>query len=97
MAETWYRWEGEALVIELRVLPRASRDEFGRVQDGRRRLRVTSPPVEGKANAHIGKLLAKAFGVPRSRVILLSGVTGRDKRFRIEAPRALPPDLEIER
>jgi hypothetical protein len=51
---------------------------------------VGAPPVDGKANAELLAFLARAFGVPRRRVRLISGATGRDKTVAIEAPATLP-------
>lgn len=86
------RQDGD-LLLRLRVQPRASRDELI-WQDERLRLRITAPPVDGKANAYICNYLAKLFGVARSQVELLSGETGRDKRVRIRQPQKIPPCLQ---
>lgn len=89
----WYRWEGEDLILQVRVQPQASRDEFAEVQGTHLRIRITAPPVEGKANAHLCKFLAQVFQVPKSGVTLLSGETAREKRLRITRPRRLPPEI----
>jgi len=86
----WYRWDGNALIINVRVQPRGSRDEILGPHGDNLKVKVTCPPVEGQANARLIKLLAKAFQVPASRITLLSGAAAREKRLRIEAPRALP-------
>jgi len=86
----FYRWEGDALVLNVRVQPRASRDEIVGPHGDSLKVRITAPPVDGKANAHLVKYLAKAFGVPRARVTLLGGESGRDKRLRIDDPGRLP-------
>ncbi len=87
----WYRWEGDSLFIKVRVQPRASRDELGEVLDGCLKVRITAPPVDGKANAHLIRFLAEVFRVAKSRVTMLDGETSREKRLRIESPRSLPP------
>lgn len=86
----WYRWEGDDLLLSLRVQPRAKRDEFAGVLDDHLRVRVTAPPLDGKANEQLRRFLAKTFGVPRSRVELVAGRQGRLKRLRIRAPSRLP-------
>jgi uncharacterized protein (TIGR00251 family) len=91
---TWYRWDGKDLLLDLRVQPRASRDAFGEPLGNRLKLRLTAPPVEGKANAHLTRFLAAAFGVAKSRVRLESGASSRNKRVRIQAPERLPLDLQ---
>jgi uncharacterized protein (TIGR00251 family) len=90
----WYRWQGEALLLTLRVQPRAARDEFVAPHGESYKVRITAPPVEGKANDHLIGFLAKAFGVSRSQVTLESGETGRNKRFRIQSPTRFPVPIE---
>lgn len=87
----WYRWEGADLVLSLRVQPRASRDELLGSEGEHLRVRITAPPVEGKANEHLRRFLAELFGVPRTRVELLAGGQSRTKRWRVRAPGRLPP------
>ena len=48
------------------------------------RVTVTVVPEDGKANAAVIKLLAKALGVAKSRLVLVRGATSRDKLFRID-------------
>jgi uncharacterized protein (TIGR00251 family) len=79
-----------ALVLELRVQPRSSREGIDGYVAGRIRVRVNAAPVDNAANRRVLELLAKAFGVPRSRVELISGASGRDKRVRIHDPRRRP-------
>ncbi|MCA0995209.1 DUF167 domain-containing protein [Alloyangia pacifica] len=70
-------------VLEVRVTPKASRNEI-REEDGQIRVYVTTVPENGKANDAVVKLLSKALGVPKSRLTLIRGATSRDKAFRIE-------------
>ncbi len=89
----WYQWQGESLLLRLRVQPKARSDAFLAVHGERCKVRITAPPTDGKANAHLQQLLAQAFGVARNRVELEAGQTARDKVFRIRGPQTLPPDL----
>lgn len=68
--------------IAVRVTPKASRNRIA-VEDGTIRVYVTVVPEGGKANAAVVKLLAKALGVPKSRLELVRGATARDKVFRV--------------
>ncbi len=91
---SFYEWQGNDLVIRLKVQPRASDDAFAEVMDDRIKLRLTAPPVDGKANIHLIRYLSRVFKVPKGRVLILSGVTGREKRVRIVAPGALPEFIQ---
>lgn len=92
MLPPWARWDGERLVVTLRVQPRASRDAL-QPDAARLRVRITAPPVDGAANAHLLRFLADGFGVSASQVTLLHGASGREKVVRIERPREVPQAL----
>ena len=84
---SWYRWDGDDLVLNLRVQPKASRDRLvGPHGEDAFKVTLTAPPVDGKANVHLIRFLAKAFGVPRARVVIEHGESGRSKRVRIQVP-----------
>jgi uncharacterized protein (TIGR00251 family) len=69
---------GAALTV--RVTPRARRTEIaGVMEDGTLRVRVSAPPVEGKANAALVQLLAKILGVRANRIEIVAGQSGLDK------------------
>ncbi|HEY0634891.1 MAG TPA: DUF167 family protein [Gammaproteobacteria bacterium] len=91
----WYRWQGGDLLLTLRIQPRASRDEIAGPYGDALKVRITAPPVDGKANAHLLRFLAGLFDVAPAAVELLSGETGRDKRVRISHPRRMPPEAGI--
>lgn len=93
MSGDWYRWEGDDLLLRLRVQPRAGKDQFVGPYGDQYKVRITAPPVEGKANAHLVRFLAKAFGVGRDQVSLVSGDSGKNKSFRIQAPHKFPISL----
>ncbi|MCA9607713.1 MAG: DUF167 domain-containing protein [Myxococcales bacterium] len=73
-----------AVRFEVRVSPRASRDEVGGIHDGALRVKTTAPPVDGQANAAIVKLLSKALGVPKRAVRIVGGETNKSKRVEVE-------------
>jgi uncharacterized protein (TIGR00251 family) len=71
-------------LIAVRVTPRSARDEVIGWRDGALRVRLRAPPVEGKANEALRRLLAERLGVTASAVSIVSGDTGRLKRVRVE-------------
>ncbi len=83
----FYRADADGLLLTLRVSPKASREAIVGVmptQDGHAlKISVTAPPDKGKANAAVVALLAKAFGVAKSSVAVVSGETDRRKIVRI--------------
>ena len=78
------------IVVAIRFQSRGSRSEIQGVKDGRLRIKTIAPPVDGKANKDVIRQLAKAFGVPPSRVTLKSGTSNRNKTFVISDPVVLP-------
>jgi uncharacterized protein len=89
----WHRWEAGDLWLHLRVQPRASRDEFVGVFDDQLRVRITAPPVEGQANAHLVRFVARQFGVSPSQVRVEAGASSRCKWLRVCEPKTLPDSL----
>ena len=66
--------------IAVRVTPRARRNEIiGVMRNGTIKIRLTAPPVEGKANEALIMFLADVVGVARSRIDIVAGASGRDK------------------
>lgn len=92
-----YRWSGEQLVLDCHLQPGASRIGFAGLHGDRLKIRISAPPVNGKANSMLLAFLAKAFGVSKQQVMLVSGQTGRQKRVAISSPRLLLDDLGIQR
>lgn len=72
-----------ALVFGVRVVARASRTQAAGEHDGNLRVRVAAPPVEGAANEELTRFLARALGVARRDVEILSGHASKLKRVRV--------------
>ena len=70
--------------LRVRVTARASRDELVGLRDGVLHVRVSAPPVDGKANRAVTRLIAKALGVGRTSVTVIKGERSRDKVVAIE-------------
>jgi hypothetical protein len=69
--------------ILLHVVPRASRTAVTGLHDGRVKLAVAAPPVDGEANDAITRWLAKTLGVARDAVALVAGATGKRKTIEV--------------
>lgn len=72
-----------AITFDVLVQPRASRSKLGPRHDGRIKISVTSPPVDGEANAAVIELIAKALGVAKRDVEVIAGSTSRRKTIRV--------------
>lgn len=81
------------LLLNLYIQPKASRDQIVGLHGDELKVAITAPPIDGKANAHLSKYLAKAFKVPKSDVQILKGELGRHKQVRIIAPKLIPPEV----
>jgi uncharacterized protein len=75
--------DGSALV-RVRLQPRSRRDEIVGEREGALLVRVSAPPVDGKANAALCKLLAKTAGIAAGRASIVKGASSRDKLVRLE-------------
>ena len=74
------------VVLELHVQPGAKKSEFAGMHGERMKVRLAAPPVDGKANAELVAFLAEHYGVAKSDVEILAGLTSRRKRVSIWKP-----------
>ena len=79
----WLREEGGAVTLELLVQPRASRTRVVGEHDGRLKVQLAAPPVDGEANAALVEFLADALQVRKGDVEVRRGETGRRKTVRV--------------
>ncbi len=86
----WYCWQDKKLFLDLHVQPGAKRTHVVGEHGGRLKMSLKAAPVEGKANETLIAFLANAFSVPRRQVILVKGVSSRQKRVLIDAPTHFP-------
>lgn len=80
----------DGLVLRLYIQPKASRDAIVGVHGDELKVAITAPPVDGQANAHLVKYLAKQFKVAKSQVIIEKGELGRHKQVKIIHPQQIP-------
>jgi uncharacterized protein len=75
--------EEASVTFSIRIQPRASKNEIMRMNDGRLKIRLTAPPVDGAANEALVKFLADQLNVSRSQLEIVSGHTGREKIIKV--------------
>ena len=69
-----------SVLLALHVQPRAAKNELAGIHDGTLKLRLTTPPVDGKANKAVVAFLARQLKVPKSSIMLRSGLKNRRKQ-----------------
>lgn len=75
---------GDGVRVRVRLTPRASREQVTLLADGTLAVRVTAPPVDGRANEALERAVARALRVAPSRVALVRGARSRDKTLLID-------------
>lgn len=70
--------------LRVRLQPRAKREQIVGMREGALIVRVTAPPVDGKANAALCRLLARTLGVAPSAVAVARGRASRDKLLEVD-------------
>ena len=78
------RETSRGLSFDIRVIPGASKNEVAGIQDGALKVKLTAPPVEGKANRACVEFLAGLLGVRRSALAITSGEKSRKKTVTVE-------------
>jgi len=73
----------ESITLQIRIQPRASKNEIIWMENGGLKIKLTSPPVDGAANEALIRFLADTLSVARSQVEIVRGKTSRNKIIRI--------------
>lgn len=69
--------------IKFRIIPNARKTELAGEYANAVKIKLSAPPVEGKANAELIKFLSKSLGVSKSSISFVSGETSKDKLLEI--------------
>ena len=89
----WFRKEGESIVLVLHIQPGAKRTEVVGLHGEALKIRLSAPPVEGKANEALLSFIAEKFLVPLRGVELLRGGQSRHKMVRVTGSVVQPESL----
>ncbi|MDA9285689.1 DUF167 family protein [Pseudomonadales bacterium] len=84
-----FRWQGEDLILELKVIPKSRIDRL-EVDADQLKLKIRAMPIDGKANQYLKKYLGKLFSVPQTRVVVEKGQNQTHKSVRLIQPGYLP-------
>jgi hypothetical protein len=78
-APHYIQTHAQGVAVCLHVQPKARASAMAGEHDGRLKLKIASPPVDGKANAEVCRFLAELLGVPKSAVTIAQGASSRSK------------------
>ena len=91
--EHFYHWQNDDLLLSVKLQPGASKNEIVGIIGEALKIRISAPPVDGRANKQLIAFLADVFKVAKSDIQLLSGHSSRNKRLLIQKPRSLPAQI----
>lgn len=90
MTGNWYRWQKNTLLLKIHLHPGAKTSSINGLIGQKLRIKIKSPPVDGKANKELIGLLARDFDIKKSQIRICNGELGRDKLIEIQSPAVLP-------
>ena len=93
---SWYQTGGDGVAIHVHAQPGAKRTEVAGLYGDCVKVRVASPPVDGKANECLIEFLARRLGVKRSQVTIIRGMSSRRKKVFVAAA-GLRPEVLLEK
>lgn len=79
----WWRPVEDGIEFAVRVTPNSRRSEVVGILEGSLKVRLAAPPVDGKANEELRRLLGRWLGVRPSAVTVERGATSRTKHVRV--------------
>jgi len=84
VAQTPVKQTGEGTSLEVWVQPRAALDGVAGMRSDALKVKIAAPPVDGEANDALIRYLSKRLGIPRSRIVILRGHSGRRKTLLLQ-------------
>ena len=76
-------WYNHIMLLNVRVIPKAKHNKIVE-EEGRLRVYLTAPPLEGKANKALIELLAEYYKVKKNQIVIVRGQKSRDKVLEIQ-------------
>ena len=84
----WYNRTGEGWLLTIHAQPGAKKNEVAGLHGDALKIRVASPPIEGRANKALTDYIAQTLNIARNKVMVLRGEKGRDKQILVAVPEA---------
>lgn len=89
----WYVCEGDTIVVHVYVQPGAKRTEIVGFFGNALKIRLASPPIDGRANVALVKFIAKLFDVPIRQIEFKRGDKSRYKTIAIRGSAIEPSSI----
>ena len=89
----WYRTDRDGVSLQIQAQPGAKRTEVAGLHGGCLKVRLASPPADGKANECLVRFLAQRLGVKRNQVTIIRGLSSRRKTVMVDAVDIQPAAL----
>jgi hypothetical protein len=87
--------KGDGVLINIKVVPSASKTEIAEFGIEAIRVRIAAPPVDGEANKELTRFLAKFLGVAKSSVQILKGESGKNKKVLVVGLGAVEAETKL--
>lgn len=71
------------MILHIEAKPNARKNEYEIINNHTLKIKVKAPPAEGKANEAIISYLSELLHIPKSKIVLLKGVTSKYKQFEV--------------
>jgi len=97
MTALWIKEIAQGILFKIVVQPRASDNKIIGLHGDALKIKLTAPPVDGAANKMVVAYLSKCLNVPKSRIEIKAGHTGRQKQILLRRATGKPITDEIDR
>ena len=88
----WYKYYPDRIELYIRLIPQAKKNQVIGLQGEQLKIKLTAPPVDGKANEALIDFLAETLPIKKSRLRITRGLTSRSKVIEIS-----DPSIKVER
>ncbi len=91
----WLHEQGDAILLDITVVPKAHRTRVLDVYDARLKIQLAAPPVDGKANEALVRFIADTLGISKVQVDIVGGAANRKKTVRLRGINATQVRIKL--
>ncbi len=84
LIKDWIKESDNGVLLQIHVIPNASKSEISGEHNGKLKIKISSPPVDGSANKELINFFSKKFKISKSKINIKMGEKGRDKTIFIK-------------